>query len=60
MRIAVGCDHNALELKNVICEFLKEKGVEYKDFGVNSSLWYWNWYGNCCQQSEGNKSSLLS
>jgi len=34
MKVAVGCDHNALELKNAICEFLKEKGVEFKDFGV--------------------------
>ena len=34
MKIAVGCDHNGLELKNIICEFLKEKGVEFKDFGT--------------------------
>jgi len=34
MKIAVGCDHNALELKNAVCQFLKEKGVEFKDFGV--------------------------
>ena len=31
MRIAVGCDHNALELKNAVCQFLKEKEVEFKD-----------------------------
>jgi len=36
MKIAVGCNHNALELKNAICNFLKEKGVEYKDSGVMS------------------------
>lgn len=36
MRIAVGADHNGLELKNLICEFLDEKGVEYKDFGTKS------------------------
>ncbi len=34
MKIAIGCDHNGLELKNIICEFLKEKGVEFKDFGT--------------------------
>jgi len=34
MKIAVGSDHFGLGLKNVVCEFLKEKGVEYKDFGV--------------------------
>lgn len=36
MRIAVGADHNGLELKNTICEFLKDKKVEYKDFGTMS------------------------
>lgn len=34
MKIAIGCDHNGLELKNTIVELLKEKGVEYKDFGT--------------------------
>ncbi|MFC1916109.1 ribose 5-phosphate isomerase B [Chloroflexota bacterium] len=36
MKIAVGCDHNALDLKNTICQFLKNKGVEYRDFGTMS------------------------
>lgn len=36
MKIAVGCDHNGLELKNLICQFLKDKGVEYRDFGTMS------------------------
>lgn len=34
MKIAIGCDQNALEFKNEICDFLKGKKVEYKDFGV--------------------------
>jgi len=34
MRIAIGCDHNGLELKRIIVEFLKEKGIEVKDFGT--------------------------
>jgi ribose 5-phosphate isomerase B len=34
MKIAVGCDQNALDLKNAIVELLKEKKVEYTDFGV--------------------------
>jgi len=34
MKIAIGSDHLALELKNTICQFLKEKGVEYRDFGT--------------------------
>ncbi len=32
--IAIGNDHAAPQLKNKILEFLKEKGIEYKDFGV--------------------------
>jgi len=34
MKIAIGCDQNALELKNAIIELLKERKVEYKDFGT--------------------------
>lgn len=34
MSIAVGCDHYGLKLKNVIVQFLKEKGVEFEDFGT--------------------------
>jgi len=36
MKIAVGCDHNGLALKNLICQFLKDKGIKYKDFGTMS------------------------
>ncbi len=31
--IALGCDHGGFALKEVIIEYLKEKGMEYKDFG---------------------------
>jgi ribose 5-phosphate isomerase B len=34
MKIAIGCDENALDLKNVLIDVLKAKGVQYKDFGV--------------------------
>ena len=34
MKIAIGCDENALDLKNALIDVLKAKGVEYKDFGV--------------------------
>ena len=34
MRIAIGCDWNALDLKNALIDILKEKGIEFKDFGV--------------------------
>jgi ribose 5-phosphate isomerase B len=37
MKIAIGSDHFALELKNTICQYLQEKGVEYHDFGTMTS-----------------------
>lgn len=32
--IAIGCDHNGLELKNVVIQLLKEKGIEFEDYGT--------------------------
>lgn len=32
--IAIGSDHGGFELKNHIIEHLKEKGIEYKDYGT--------------------------
>lgn len=39
MKIAVGCDHQqeVIELKNVLINVLKERNIEYKDFGVFST-----------------------
>ena len=34
MKIAIGCDHGALELKNTLVAHLKEKGHEIVDFGT--------------------------
>jgi len=34
MSIAIGCDHNGLELKNVIIQLLKEKEIEFEDYGT--------------------------
>lgn len=34
--IAIGCDHGGYELKLEIIEYLKKKGMAYKDFGCVS------------------------
>lgn len=34
MRIAIGCDHGALELKNAVAEHLKAQGHAVEDFGT--------------------------
>jgi len=36
MKIAIGSDHAGFELKETIKVFLKEKGIEVKDFGTHS------------------------
>lgn len=36
MKIAIACDHGALNLKRQIISYLEEKGYEYVDFGTNS------------------------
>lgn len=37
MKIGIGNDHSALELKAEVIDFLKEKGHEIVDYGTNSS-----------------------
>ena len=34
MKVAIGCDHGGINLKEKLLKHLKEKGVEYKDFGT--------------------------
>lgn len=34
MKIAIGSDHGGYNLKQVIMEFLRDRGIEYKDFGT--------------------------
>ena len=36
MKIAIGCDHGALNLKNIVVEHLTKKGFEVKDFGTHT------------------------
>ena len=36
MKIAIGCDHGALELKNALLVHLEKKGFSVKDFGTYS------------------------
>ena len=36
MKIAIGCDHGALDLKNAVIAHLEKKGFEIQDFGTNS------------------------
>lgn len=36
MRVSIGCDHGAYELKCHMKRFLEEKGYELVDFGCNS------------------------
>ena len=36
MKIAIGCDHGALDLKNKMVAHLQEKGYEVKDFGTHT------------------------
>ena len=37
MKIGIGCDHEAYELKGKVTEHLRELGYEVVDFGTNSS-----------------------
>ena len=37
MKIAIGCDHGALNLKNKMVSHLEAKGFEVKDFGTYTS-----------------------
>ncbi|SHK64155.1 ribose-5-phosphate isomerase [Clostridium cavendishii DSM 21758] len=36
MKIAIGCDHGGLRLKNEVIKYLQEKGIEYVDYGTYS------------------------
>ena len=36
MKIAIACDHGALDLKNAVGEHLKKRGFEVADFGTHT------------------------
>lgn len=37
MKIAIGCDHLGLPLKEEIARFLRERKVDFEDYGVHSA-----------------------
>ena len=37
MKIAIGCDEIAIDMKENLIGVLEEKGIEYKDFGVKTA-----------------------
>ena len=41
--IAIGCDHGGYELKQKILAHLRQRGLEYKDFGCDSTVPVWRW-----------------
>lgn len=34
MKLAIGCDHGGLDLKNEIVKHLEERGIPFEDFGI--------------------------
>lgn len=36
MKLALGCDHGGINLKNAIINYLEDKGIDYEDFGCFS------------------------
>lgn len=37
MKIGLASDHGGLELKEYVCEYLEEKGIEYVDYGTKTT-----------------------
>lgn len=35
--IAIGCDHGGYEIKNAVMDYLKQKGIAYRDYGCYST-----------------------
>ena len=37
MKIAIGCDHGGINLKPILVDYLNKKGIEFVDFGCNTT-----------------------
>ena len=37
MKIALGCDHGGFEVAQALRAYLRDQGIEYRDFGTNST-----------------------
>jgi ribose 5-phosphate isomerase B len=35
MTVAIGCDHAGVELKEALISLLRDRGIQYRDFGTN-------------------------
>ena len=52
--LALGCDHGGYELKLEIKKYLDEKGIEYKDYGCDSTaLAYYCYFDAIAHVSTG-------
>ena len=38
MKIALGCDHGGLNLKDEVAKYLKSQNIEFKDFGIGIGI----------------------
>lgn len=58
--VAIGSDHAGYEYKSAIIEFLKEKGIEVKDFGTHglASVDYPDYVHPVCQYIEDGNSEF--
>jgi len=40
VRVAIGCDHRGLELKEPVVKLVAGAGHSYEDFGCYSDMWH--------------------
>ncbi|MDR0719939.1 MAG: RpiB/LacA/LacB family sugar-phosphate isomerase, partial [Treponema sp.] len=39
MKVAIGCDPNAMDLKTILIAFIEEKGYEVVDYGSDDPIY---------------------